>query len=132
MTDSTLGIPLIEPQTTDAIQQANDSMGRIDDLIGTFTHNFASDANYTLAASTDTREAAHEYSYGVIVVTDTGVVLTTGRDLVFPTIKKVWVVANQTAQTITCKVSGQTGVAVAGGDAAILPAASANVPNRRM
>lgn len=73
---------------------------------GVLTKNFSSDANLTLSGA----EAAHPY----LIMTDTGVVLTTGRNVVLPlTAGAVYYVTNSTAQTLTFKGSSGTGIAVA-------------------
>lgn len=66
--------------------------------------NFASDANKTLTAA--------EYSAQLIRMTDSGVLLTTGRTVTLPVQKKVWMVYNSTAQTLTFAVTGFPGFAV--------------------
>lgn len=71
------------------------------------THNMASDADYTLSAS--------EAQKAIIKITDTGALLTTGRNIIVPDAARVWVVDNQTAQILTPKTSAGTGVAVAAG-----------------
>lgn len=74
--------------------------------------NFTTDANITLTAD--------EYRNAFLVVTDTGPVLTTGRDLVFPAAFPVLLFKNSTAQTLTLKKAGQTGVTVAAGAKAVI------------
>lgn len=76
------------------------------------TFNFTTDANVTL--TTD------EYRNAFLEVTDTGPVLTTGRDLVFPAAFPVLLFKNSTAQILTLKKSGQTGVTVAAGAKAVI------------
>lgn len=73
------------------------------------TVDFSSDANYTLG------DYSHYYQY--FEFTDTGTALTSGRDVIFSASKNIprFIFKNSTAQTITVKVSGQTGVAVATG-----------------
>lgn len=96
-------------------------------LAGQITIDFASDANYSLAIDSGVPEN-DEWPYGTIVMTDTGVVLTAGRDVVYPDVdteyggpsRAMFVFENQTAQTLTLKRAGQTGVAVAAGDRALV------------
>ena len=76
-----------------------------DKRFGNLTIDFASDANLTL-----TQE---ESDYSMLLFTDTGVVLTTGRDVIMPAHFPLIFVRNATAQTLTLKKSGQTGVTVA-------------------
>ncbi len=85
---------------------------------GQLTHDYTSDADYTLSTSTD----PGEWQYGVIRLTDTGPVLTTGRALIWPAVnhRAPFLVINATAQTITVKRSGGTGVAVASGSTRLL------------
>ena len=72
---------------------------------GELVHDMGSDANYTLSTSTDPQE----WQYETIEITDTGVVLTGPVDIIIPTNKKKYIVLNSTAQTLTFKVTGQTG-----------------------
>ena len=76
------------------------------------TFNFATDANVTL--TTD------EYRNAFLEVTDTGPVLTGGKDVIFPAAFPVLLFKNSTAQTLTLKKSGQTGVTVAAGAKAVI------------
>jgi len=81
--------------------------------IGRRTIDFASDANYTL----ETTSGSEEWKDKFLTITDTGVVLTAGRDIIFPDENgPEYIFTNDTAQTLTCKRSGQTGVAVAAGN----------------
>lgn len=75
---------------------------------GAVTVNFPTDADLTLSES--------EASNRLITITDTSVVLTTGRNVIFPTDVREWFVDNQTAQTLTCKTLAGTGKAVAAGE----------------
>lgn len=83
------------------------------------THDFATDANYTLTKS--------QYSVRAIKMTDTGVVLTTGRNVYVPDEVREFVFINSTAQTLTLKTSGGTGIAVATAKTAILLCDGTNV-----
>ena len=73
----------------------------------TASHEFASDANVTLTAA--------EYFARAIVFTDSPSTLTAGRDVILPAYQLVWLIANQTAQTLTIKTAAGSGVAVAAG-----------------
>src|SRR5690606_26386505 len=80
-------------------------------LAGEVVIDLTTDADYELGAE--------EWPYRVIRVTDDGNVLTAARSLVFPDIspleaRPIFVLVNDTAQTITIKgdSSGSTGVAV--------------------
>ena len=84
----------------------NNGFNILDAVLGDqFTHNMASDADYTLAAG---EEVAL-----LIKITDSGVVLTTGRNIVLPNNNRLYIVENATAQTLTFKTAAGTGVAVA-------------------
>ncbi len=69
--------------------------------------NFSSDADYTLLL--------YHYSADFITASDSGVVLTTSRNVILPIHKKIWVVRNATAQTLTFKTASGNGVAVKAG-----------------
>ena len=96
-------------------------------LAGQITIDLASDANYTLVADSGAPQD-DEWPYGVIRITDTGGVLTAARDIVFPDVdtehtithRGTFIFQNDTAQTLTIKRSGQTGVAVLTGTAALV------------
>ena len=68
------------------------------------THNITSDANYTLTTT--------QNGYGRIIITDTGVLLTTGRNITIDTTERSFIFQNNTAQTLTVKTSVGTGIAV--------------------
>lgn len=92
----------------------NEALNILDAFWRTLTHNMASDADYTL--DTATGSAPFEWQYGVINITDTGVVLTTGRNIIVPTganFAKTYFFVNNTAQTLTVKTAAGTGIAVA-------------------
>lgn len=96
-------------------------------LGGQITKNFASNANLTLEA-TAPPTTANEWNALVLKFTDTGVVLTTGRDVIYPNVDTLYsgesrlmhIIQNATLQTLTVKRSGQTGVAVAAGGIALV------------
>lgn len=80
---------------------------------GPTSFNFASDTSTTLT------QAVYEGS--LIEATDTHPYLTTGRDVIVPAARvSGFDFVNSTAQTLTVKVSGQTGIAVASGKSARL------------
>ncbi len=85
--------------------------------------DFPSDADYTL---TDTGARPREWQYCVIEMTDTGVVLTTGRNVIVPDNPRIYLFYNNTAQTLTLKPSG-TGIAVATTKRAILHCDGTNI-----
>lgn len=72
----------------------------------TTTHDMASDANYTL---TDDQNRKRR-----VIITDTGVVLTTGRNIVVDDMEKRFIFSNETAQTLTVIISGAS-IGVAAG-----------------
>jgi hypothetical protein len=89
-------------------------------IAGQVTINAASDANITMLSN--------QWQYATIVLTDSGVVLTTGRDLIYPNVdaqtggvsRMRFLFRNSTTQTITVKRSGHAGVAVPAGSASLL------------
>jgi len=82
--------------------------------------DFSSDANITL---TDEQCLYHRF-----ILTDTGVVLTTARNIVFNSIKKaIFFVQNDTAQDITIKLSASTGTTVSAGQAIMLKNTGADI-----
>jgi len=75
------------------------------EISGLVTVNFTSDADLTLTTA--------QSRYRVISLTDTGTVLTTGRNVIFPADTRVYTIDNNTAQTLTGKTSAGTGIALA-------------------
>lgn len=87
----------------------NASLDLTDESInGLLIKNFTSDDDYTLSVSSNPKE----WQYGSINLTDTGAVLSSGRNVIVPTNKRVYRIKNSTAQTLTIKTSGGSGVAV--------------------
>lgn len=79
---------------------------------GRRTVNFASDANLTLSTVVGSEQWRDKF----LTFTDTGPILTAGRDVIFPAKNgPEYIVTNSTAQTLTLKISGQTGVTLAAG-----------------
>lgn len=70
----------------------------------TTTHDMASDANYTL---TDAQNRKRR-----IIITDTGVLLTTGRDIIIGVLERNFIFVNSTLQVLTVKNATGTGIAV--------------------
>lgn len=87
----------------------------------TTTHNIASDADYTFTTT--------QNKYNRFVVTDTGVLLTTTRNVIVGTAQKRFLVQNNTAQSLVFKTSGGTGITVAAGGNADLYCDGTNVIN---
>lgn len=83
------------------------------------THNFASDADYTLTSD--------ENTYGRLILTDTGVLLTTARNVIVSDLERNVIVQNDTAQILTIKTSAGTGVSVNVGDSTELACDGTNV-----
>lgn len=71
--------------------------------------NFSSDADLTLST---TGNYPQQWQYGVIELTDTGVVLTAGRNVIVPNNERVYRIVNNTAQTLTVKTSSGTGISL--------------------
>lgn len=76
-----------------------------DKRFGNLTIEFTADANLTL-----TQEQS---DYSMLLFTDSPSTLTAGRDVILPANFPLIFVRNATAQTLTLKKSGQTGVTVA-------------------
>lgn len=87
-------------------------------------HDMASDADYTLGA---TGTQPYEWEYLVTNITDTSVNLTTGRNIIVPDDTKMYIAANDTAQTLTFKTSGGSGIAVATNTSRLLYCDGTNV-----
>lgn len=78
---------------------------------GRITVDFSSDDDLTL--DTDIAAGTEQWRDCIITITDSGGVLTTGRALIFPDEEgPIYTIYNDAAQTVTLKLSGQTGVAV--------------------
>lgn len=94
----------------------------------TATHDMASDADYTL--DTSTGSPPFEWQYGTVRITDTGVVLTGGVNIICPDNAKNYVFINDTAQTLTLKTSGGSGIGVATSKTALLECDGTDVIRR--
>ncbi len=111
-TTPNLGITHIESNQSQKEVTANEAFDTLDEaLAGELTHNMASDANYTL----DVTEPAKEDENLVIHITDTGVVLTTTRDIIFPDKAQLHVAYNDTAQSLRFKTASGAAYTVAAG-----------------
>jgi len=97
-------------------------------ITGRANANFASDADLTLGY-TDTNGA--QVFRNLILNVTSGVSLTTTRNLIVPTIDKLYIVENNTtgSQSIVVKTSAGTGITVPNGSTAIVYADSTNVVN---
>mgnify|MGYP000459740610 CR=1 FL=1 len=69
------------------------------------THNMTADSSYTLTAD--------QNSYGRVIITDSGVNLTTGRNIVVDVSERSFLFQNDTLQILTVKTTAGTGIAVA-------------------
>lgn len=79
-------------------------------VAGRITVDFPSDANYTLVITAGSEEWKDKF----MTITDSGTNLTAGRDVIFPAEEgPEYIIKNSTAQTLTLKISGQTGVTIA-------------------
>jgi hypothetical protein len=118
MATPNLGIPHISASQSQKEVTANTAFDELDEAVaGELIHNMASDANYTLDA---TNPANEDQNY-VIRITDSGVVLTTTRDIYFPASKpQAHVCINETAQTLNFGVSGSTLVSITAGSKKII------------
>jgi len=120
MTTNNLSLPeIVESQANKNITH-NEALAILDRAVaGTHTHDVASDADITLVDD--------QLDSMVLVVTDTGVLLTTGRNVIVADKSRVFVAVNSTAQTLTYKTAAGTGIAVATGKTAILRSDGINV-----
>jgi len=84
-------------------------------------HNITADANYTLTTG--------QNLYAKLEITDTGVVLSAGRDIIIDDVGRILIFTNSTLQTLTVKVSGGSGVAVLAGGSAVLVSDGTDVTN---
>lgn len=75
---------------------------------------------YNFSADEDVVLQAEHYRAAFLEMTDSGVVLTTGQDVEFPDEFPLLLFKNSTAQTLTLKKNGQTGVTVAAGAKAVI------------
>ncbi|PCI54171.1 MAG: hypothetical protein COB36_10795 [Alphaproteobacteria bacterium] len=80
-------------------------------ICGRITVDFTSDADRIL--DVDTAAGTEEWRDKFITFTDT-TALTAGRDVTFPSEEgPEYIIKNSTAQTLTLKISGQSGVTIA-------------------
>ncbi len=106
--------------TTDDLTNWERSATRPETAIqGQITHNMASDADYTLTAL--------QAQKAIIKITDTGTLLTTGRNIIAPDAAREWTFVNGTLQTLTLKTLAGTGIAVLVGDSGALKSDGTNV-----
>jgi len=102
-----LGITLIEVAQADKEGAINNAINALDtSLSARLVHNMTSDANYTLNTGTD------EHYNLILEITDTGNLLTTGRNIILPNLTQAHIVKNSTTKTLTFKTVSGSGVAV--------------------
>ena len=71
------------------------------------THDMASDVNYTLTTDQNNKRFVN--------ITDTGALLTTGRDIIVDLVQKHFIAKNDTLQILTFKTAAGSGIAVPAG-----------------
>ena len=111
MTTANLEITELADGQIDQFATANEAFEVLERAIaGRLTVDFSSDANYTLSTTAGSEEWRDKF----MDITDSGTVLTAGRDVIFPAKNgPEYIITNSTAQTLTLKISGQTGVTIA-------------------
>lgn len=126
MTTSTnLGITHLEENASSPEVRVNEAIDNLDESMNSSTTiNFASDADLTLSTG---GTYPNQWQYGTIVLTDTGPVLTTGRNVIVPDNERIYRIINSTAQTLTVKTSAGTGIAVSSSGKAFLQCDGTNV-----
>ena len=82
---------------------------------GKYTYNFTADADYSIPHVDDPTQPT-DWQNGLIEITDTGVLLTATRSIILPNNTRTYIFINNTAQSITFKVSGQTGATLNSGE----------------
>lgn len=124
-TTTNLNITHISASQAQKEVTANEAFDILDGAVGgLFTKNMASDADYTLAT---TGTPPFEWQRAAVKITDTGPVLTTGRNIIVPAEAKAYIFINATAQTLTLKTSAGSGIAVATTKTALLYCDGTNV-----
>lgn len=110
-----LRIPHLDQNVSQPEIPENTAKEIIDKMIsGQHIHNMTADSDYTFV-HTDSPSTPSDWQNGLIEITDTGVLLTTGRSIIVPANKRTYIFVNSTVQSLTFKVSGQTGVSIASG-----------------
>lgn len=110
MPTSNLGITFVSVSQADKEGTINTGLDKLDGaLAGRLVHNMASDADYTL----DT--ASIEHLNLILDITDTGVLLTTTRNIILPSNTQAHIVVNSTAQILQFKTVAGTGTNIQAG-----------------
>jgi len=89
--------------------------------VHTSTHNITVDSDYSLTSAQNLS--------GIIIITDTSVILTTGRNIVVADTQRLFIAQNDTAQTLTFKTAAGSGIAVLAGSRKLLMCDGTNVIN---
>lgn len=116
MTTTThLEITELEQSQVNAYLTVNESVQILERAsCGRITIDFTTDADLTL--DTDIAAGTEQWRDCIITITDSGTVLTTGRALIFPDEEgPIYTIYNDSAQTVTAKLAGQTGVGIPDG-----------------
>lgn len=109
MATTNLGMPTIPENSLQPGVAVNSALVTLDAAVAGTASLTMADANFTLLPA--------DYQASVLVI---GGTLTAGRDVVFPAAFPLMLVQNSTAQTLTLKKTGQTGVALAAGETALI------------
>lgn len=113
-TTDRLTITKIEESQADKEVTANTAFDKLDKSIaGELVHDMASDADYTLVT---TDVGGNENLNAVLHITDTTPSLTATRNIIVPTLDKLYIAINATAQSLVFKTAAGSGVTVATGD----------------
>lgn len=117
-----LGFTLVEVSQEDKEGAINNAINGLDtSLSGRLVHDMTSDANYTIDTGVD------EHYNLIIEITDTGNLLTTTRNIIFPNITQAHIFKNSTAQSLVAKTVGGSGVTVSTGDIALIYSNGTNI-----
>ncbi len=114
MTETTaLAMQLVNSQQEQHEVTVNEDLNVLDAAVGNQINiNLTADADYNILIT----GAPAQWQYNTIVMTDTGVVLTAPRNVIWPSAgynrRSPFFFGNGTAQALTLKRSGQTGVTI--------------------
>jgi len=114
--DGTIGDDPVGSATGDWKAYKPEFIARLEKQV---THNMGSDANYTLAEDQNT--------FGRIIITDSGVILTAARNIIVSNDEKYILFQNDTDQILTIKTAAGTGIAVEAGAKASLLCDGTNI-----
>jgi hypothetical protein len=112
-------IPENSLQKDPVIDQNAEAIAQV--VVGIVTRNLIADADYTMLPA--------DYLCNVLTITDTGAVLAGPVDMIYPALFPRQTVINNTAQAITLKMAGQTGIDLASGESATIVAGLDDVFN---